>query len=53
MSLIHLTSAGDELSWDLLSMLGKSRGYGCRWSRAHATFYGGGDASGTMHEMRI
>jgi len=33
----------------LLSLSSSARGYGVgRWISAHATFYGGADASGTM-----
>ena len=33
----------------LLSLSSSAHGYGPgRWINAHATFYGGGDASGTM-----
>ncbi|KAK8483143.1 hypothetical protein V6N11_080214 [Hibiscus sabdariffa] len=31
-----------------LAMLNTTHGYGGAWSNAHATLYGGGDASGTM-----
>ena len=33
-----------------LSMFNTIHGYAGGWSSAHATFYGGGDASGTMGE---
>lgn len=36
-----------------LSMFNTIHGYGGGWSGAHATFYGGGDASGTMGEYHI
>ena len=31
-----------------LAILRSVHGFGGEWSTAHATFYGGGDASGTM-----
>jgi hypothetical protein len=36
----------------LLSLSSSAHGYGPgRWINAHATFYGGGDASGTMGNL--
>lgn len=36
-----------------LALLRNIHGYGAGWSSAHATFYGGGDASGTMGKDSI
>ncbi|KAJ8623608.1 hypothetical protein MRB53_032137 [Persea americana] len=37
----------------LLTLFTSIHGYGVGWSSAHATFYGGGDASGTMGNLSI
>ena len=35
----------------LLTMFRSVHGFGGGWSSAHATFYGGGDASGTLGNL--
>ena len=35
-----------------LAMLRSVHGFGGEWSSAHATFYGGGDAAGTMGKIQ-
>lgn len=40
-----------SLAVAFLAMLGSARGLAGGWTRAHATFYGGSDASGTMGEL--
>lgn len=37
----------------LLAMFRAADGTGGAWSSAHATFYGGGDASGTMGKLKV
>ncbi|KAK2982025.1 hypothetical protein RJ640_029253 [Escallonia rubra] len=39
---------GRSLLFTLAILLKSVHGFGGQWSNAHATFYGGGDASGTM-----
>ncbi|CAA6654518.1 unnamed protein product [Spirodela intermedia] len=43
-----MEALGIFLAVTFLAMLGSARGLAGGWTRAHATFYGGGDASGTM-----